>query len=65
MIAGIIAVVCLFLSFAIQKNLRDQGIEPLSRGQLRYVRQKAHKQGVSMDQVSYKPRRRGGGRKLP
>ena len=57
MIAVIVAIFCLILSFAIQKNLRDQGIEPLTRGQLRYARKKAREQGVSLDQVVYKPRR--------
>jgi hypothetical protein len=57
MIAVIVAIVCIFLSFAIQKNLRDQGVEPLTRGQLRYARKKAREQGVSLDQVVYKPRR--------
>jgi hypothetical protein len=58
MVAIVIAVVCLFMSFAIRSNLRKQGVEPLSRGQLRYMRRKARKQGVSMDQVNYRPRRR-------
>ncbi|MEI5687754.1 hypothetical protein [Sphingomonas kyungheensis] len=58
MIAIIIGIVCLFLSFGIQSSLRKQGVEPLTRGQLRYMRKKARKQGVSVDQISYKPRRR-------
>ena len=57
MIVGIIIVGCLVLQWAISKNLRDQGVEPLSRGQLRYMRKKARGQGVDVSQVSYTPRK--------
>lgn len=56
MLVGIIIVGCLILQLAISKSLRDQGVEPLSRGQMRYMRKKARKQGVNVSQVSYKPR---------
>ncbi len=57
MFVGIVMVICVILWAVIQKNLRDQGHEPLSRGQLRYMRKKARKQGVDVSQISYKPRK--------
>jgi hypothetical protein len=57
MLVGIVMVICIVLWAAIQKNLTDQGHEPLSRGQLSYMRKKARKQGVDVSQISYKPRK--------
>lgn len=57
MVVGIIMFACAILWLAIQKNLADQGHEPLSRGQLRYMRKKARKQGVDVSQISYRPRK--------
>lgn len=57
MLVAIVMIVCAVLWLAIQKNLADQGIEPLSRGQLRYMRKKARKQGVDVSQIDYNPRR--------
>lgn len=37
----------------IKKAMSDQGIEPLSRGQSRYLRRKARKLGVDVSQVPY------------
>ncbi|WP_267395244.1 MULTISPECIES: ABC transporter permease [unclassified Sphingomonas] len=58
MLAIIIGIGCVIASFAIQSSLRAQGVEPLTRGQLRYMRKKARRQGVTVDQIKYKPRRR-------
>jgi len=56
MIVGIVIVACVILWAVIQRNLSDQGYEPLSRGQLRYMRKKARKQGLDVSEIDYNPR---------
>lgn len=57
MLAGIVMFICVVVWLAIQKNLADQGYEPLTRGQSRYMRKKARRQGVDVSEVSYRPRK--------
>jgi len=56
-ISAILAVIFALIWLGIQKAMRDQGITPLSRGQLKYWRRKARKAGVGMNQVAYRPRK--------
>lgn len=57
-LSGIALVIVVVVWVALQIKMKRDGIEPLSEGQLRYMRKKARKQGVSISQVNYKPRRR-------
>jgi len=56
MLVVVVMVACVILWAVIQKNLRDQGYEPLSRGQLRYMRRKARKQGLNVSEIDYNPK---------
>lgn len=53
----IIMIGCLILWAVVQRHLTDIGHQPLSRGQLRYMRRKARRLGVPVEQVPYRPRR--------
>ena len=57
MLVAIVMIVCIVLWLTIQKSLADQGVDPLSRGQLRYMRKRARKEGVDISQINYNPRR--------
>lgn len=54
--AIIVFITAAILWFAIQNCLHDQGVAPLSRGQLRYMRRKARKLGVDSADLPYKPK---------
>jgi len=54
----IVIIIALIIFWAaIQRSIIKSGHEPLSRGQLRYMRRKARKEGVDVSGVSYQPRK--------
>jgi len=53
----VIIIVLIIFWAVIQKSIRDSGYEPLSRGQLRYMRRKARKMGTDVSDVPYQPRK--------
>ena len=53
----VIIIVLIIFWAVIQKSIRDSGHEPLSRGQLRYMRRKARKMDTDVSDVPYRPRK--------
>jgi hypothetical protein len=58
----IVLIICVILWLVIQAHLAKEGIEPRSRGSLRYQRRKARKLGVDVNDVVVRPR---GSRAVP